>query len=116
MQIAACSRSSFASNSACLTRTVIKHHMQTLSVSERRVNSGSRLPYFAVLILSWAITDSDYHLALRGFFNSGTSIFRNLLKPLKGYFISVRFLWAAPRIFLPHLFSSLKIFPFWEEY
>ena len=40
MQIAACSRSSFASNSASLTLTVMKHHMQMLSVSERRVNSG----------------------------------------------------------------------------
>jgi hypothetical protein len=41
MQIAACSRSWLARSSGILTRTVKKHHMQMLSVSDRRVNSGS---------------------------------------------------------------------------
>ncbi len=49
MHIAACSRSSFASRSGVLTRIVIKHHMQMLSVPERRVNSGSGFPSVALI-------------------------------------------------------------------
>lgn len=40
MQIAACSHSLFARSPGSFTRMVIKHHMQMLSVGERRVNSG----------------------------------------------------------------------------
>ena len=41
MQIAACL--SLRAISACLTLRVVKHHMQTLAVAERLVNSGSRV-------------------------------------------------------------------------